>query len=181
MSESDVTSRSDPGLVMDYSPLYRLPRSIVYLVPGGAPAVGAAYGAYQEYKSQMARYTSRRDGASRASDRVVQLRLAEAHSAVSQTQAQILADCDEMMGTVRTGSMLPPADAARYAWHITNAADACVSAVRGIFQTLGASVVYSSNPLQRYYRDVLTMRQHGTQDRDRNFTGFSQIELGVQP
>jgi hypothetical protein len=51
--------------------------------------------------------------------------------------------------------------------------------VRLLFETMGASAVYSTNPLQRFYRDVLTMRQHGTQDPGRGALVVARTELGL--
>jgi hypothetical protein len=44
---------------------------------------------------------------------------------------------------------------------------------------MGASAIYSSNPLGRFYRDLIAMRQHGTQDPDRGALLVGAAELGL--
>jgi len=160
------------------SSLYRLPQGLMYLLPGSAPAIGTAKGAFAEYRRQMGKRRPRLDGSSMMQDPLVQKRIAFAKYSIETAELRLMQSINEMMATVESGEEITPEAQARYAWDFMRPADDCLSGVRSIFETMGASVVYSSNPLQRYYRDLLTIRQHGTQDTDRGALGVAKAEMG---
>ena len=177
MDQDAIVAGGGPGLAVNTNPIFTLPRWLVYLGPGAAPAIGAAKGAYAEYKRQVRSYVSKRSNSNKVDDPYVHLRLAEAYTTIARTERQLLASYEQMTETVRNGNPIDPLAARQYASVISESAHECVTAVRGLFETLGASAVYSSNPIQRFYRDLLTMRQHGTQDRNQTFARLGRDEL----
>jgi len=168
-----------PGLAVNTGPLYRIPRQLIYLGPGAAPAIGAAKGAYEEFRAQTRSYVSSRTNSNKADDPYVHLRLAEARATIDRVEEQMLTAYRDMMRTVVCGTDLAEQDNVRHSLAVSGVTHECVTAVRGMFEMLGASAIYHSNPMQRFYRDVLAMRQHGTQDRDRFFAAFGKSQLGA--
>ena len=162
------------------APLYRLPQGLMYLLPGAAPAIGAARGAYQVYVQQLLKRRPRMDGKSASEDPFVQTRLARAKLLIDTAEERMMSSIDEMMETTVCGKDMEPGDFARFMWDFSRPGEECVEAVRLLFETMGASAVYSTNPLQRFYRDVLTMRQHGTQDPGRGALVVARTELGLR-
>lgn len=167
-----------PGLAVNTGSLYRIPRQLIYLGPGAAPAIGAARGAYEEFKSQTRSYVSSRSNSNKADDPFVHLRLAEAHATIDRVEERMLAAYREMMQTVVDETEITDDDTVRHSLAVSGVTHECVTAVRGMFEMLGASAIYDTNPMQRFYRDVVAMRQHGTQDRDRFFAAFGKSQLG---
>ena len=98
---------------------------------------------------------------------------------IDVAEQRVMSDVHEMTATVMDGREIAPEDFARYMWDFTRPAEQCVEAAGLLFETLGAGAVYSTNPLQRFYRDILTMRQHGTQDPNRGALAVGRSELGV--
>jgi 3-hydroxy-9,10-secoandrosta-1,3,5(10)-triene-9,17-dione monooxygenase len=173
--------RDESAPRLNDAPLYRLPQGLMYLLPGAAPAVGSAKGAYQVYVQQLLKRRPRMDGKAASEDPFVQIRLARAKLLIETAETRMMSSIDAMMETIACGKDLDPGDFARYMWDFSRPGEECVEAVRLLFETMGASAVYSSNPLQRFYRDILTMRQHGTQDPARGALAVARAELGLTP
>lgn len=177
MDQDVITARTGPGLAVNTNPIFTLPRGLIYLGPGAAPAVGAAKGAMNEFIQQIRDYISKRTNTNKANDPYVHLRLAEAHTTITRAERQLVETYREITRTALGGNTIAPLDNDRYAAAISETAHECITAVRGLFETLGASAVYASNPIQRYYRDLITMRQHGTQDRNQHFARLGRTDL----
>ncbi len=167
------------ALRINDAPLYRLPQSLMYLLPGAAPVIGAARGAYRTFIDQIKARRPRLDGKTAIEDPMVQSRVAKARMLIDVAEERMMSGVTEMTATVNEGREIAQEDFARYLWDFSRPAEQCVEAARLLFETLGASAVYSSNPLQRFYRDILTMRQHGTQDPDRGALAVARSELGL--
>ena len=161
------------------APLYRLPQGLMYILPGAAPVIGAAHGAYASFIAQIKKRRPRLDGKSAMEDPFVQSRVARAKLLIDRAELQVMRSIDEMTATVEAGDTIGAADFARYLWDFSRPGEECSEAVRLLFETMGASAVYATNPLQRFYRDVLTMRQHGTQDPIRGGLAVAKSELGL--
>ena len=179
LSRAEIRDANGPGSVLNTNPLFKLSHAAIYCAAGSGPAIGAAKGAYREFLQQINGYVRRLDGKNKATDPIVQLHIAEAQSLVNNAEQRIMRNFADMYAAVCAGETIPIAEKARHVWDLSQAADDCVSAVREIFETRGASAVYTSNELQRYYRDVITMRQHGTQERDSRAVALAQAELGL--
>jgi 3-hydroxy-9,10-secoandrosta-1,3,5(10)-triene-9,17-dione monooxygenase len=161
------------------APLYRLPQSLMYILPGAAPVIGAARGAYGTFVQQLKKRRPRLDGKSAMEDPFVQARVARARLLIDTAEERVMNSIFEMTETVTKGKDIAQEDFARYLWDFSRPGEECSAAVRLLFETMGASAVYSTNPLQRFYRDILTMRQHGTQDPDRGALAVARSELGL--
>ncbi len=164
---------------LNCGPLYKVPRPLIYQVPGGAPALGAVKAAYQEFLRQTKAYVSRRSGTSPIDDPHVQVRVSSAKRIIESSEYLMTKALRDVTDCVYAGEELSEELLARATRDVGQVADDCVTAMRLIFECLGASVVYSSNPLQRYYRDILTARQHGTQNPYRGATAFARSEMGL--
>ncbi len=161
------------------APLYRLPQLLMYILPGAAPVIGAAKGAFGVYLQQLKKRRPRLDGKSAMEDPFVQERLARSKWLIDTAELRVMNGINEMTQTVMEGGSVSQEDIARYLMDFSRPGEACGEAIRLIFETMGASAVYSSNPLQRYLRDILTMRQHGTQDPGRGALAVARAELGL--
>lgn len=173
-----LIAKAGPGLAVNTSPLYQLPYGAMYIGPGSAPAIGAGWGFYQEFLAKAAQTVRRTDGVRLSEDRLIMWRLAEAHARLSDMEIVMLHRYRELYAKVCAGQTLSPEEQALAAFDLSRCGGAAVDAVTSLMPSLGAGVVYSGNTLQRFYRDVLTMRQHGTQDPDNNFAKVIAAQFG---
>lgn len=173
-----LRANAGPGLKVNTSPLYRLPQMTVYIGPGSAPAIGAAYGFLEEFKRQSAARVRRNDGTNLGQDRIVELRVAEGGAKLRAMENTLLTAYRQMYEIVCSGRDLTPEEGAIFTYDLSRAAMNVTDVAYDLMPLLQAGVVYQSNPLQRYYRDLLTMRQHGTQDVTLTMTGAAAAEYG---
>lgn len=159
------------------APLYHLPQLLMYILPGAGPVIGATTGAYEIYVEQLKNRRPKLDGTLAKNDPFVQDRLARAKWAVDGARARVIAGMDEMMEIVESGRELTQDEIGRLLMDFSMPGTVCGQAALLLFETMGASAVYQTNPLQRYLRDILTMRQHGTQDPTRGTQMVAQTAL----
>jgi 3-hydroxy-9,10-secoandrosta-1,3,5(10)-triene-9,17-dione monooxygenase len=175
----DLMNSTGPGMAINDRPLFHIPHGSVYSSAGAGPAIGAARGAYQEYLTQIATYVRRNTGQNKAEDPMTHLRIADAESLIEGAESRCVWAFQDMYAKAVAGEEITLPNRAHYIWRMSQAADDCVTAVRRLFESRGASAVFSSNPLQAFYRDIIVMRQHGTQDRDARASTLARAELGL--
>ncbi len=178
-ARQDLMNSTGPGMAINDRPLFHIPHGAVYGSAGAGPAVGVAKAAYREYLAQIATYITRRTGVNKAEDPLTHLRIGDAQSLIEAAESRTVWAYNDMYAKAEAGEEITLYDRAHYSWRMAQAADDCVTAVRRLFESRGASAVFLSNPLQAYYRDVIVMRQHGTQDRDLRTAALARAELGL--
>jgi 3-hydroxy-9,10-secoandrosta-1,3,5(10)-triene-9,17-dione monooxygenase len=178
-ARQDLMNATGPGMAINDRPLYRIPHGAVYGSAGAGPAVGVAKAAYSEYLAQISTYITRRTGQNKAEDPFTHLRIGDAQALIEAAELRTVWAYEDMYAKAAAGEPITLQDRAHYSWRMAQAADDCVTAVRTLFESRGASAVFLSNPLQAYYRDIITMRQHGTQDRDARASTLAKAELGL--
>lgn len=175
----DLMNSTGPGMAINDRPLFHIPHGAVYGSAGAGPAIGAAKGAYREYLKQIATYVRRGTGQNKALDPLTHLRIGDAESLIEAAESRTVWAYKDMYAKAVAGEEITLSNRAHYSWRMAQAADDCVTAVRSLFESRGASAVFSANSLQGYYRDVIVMRQHGTQDRDLRTGALARAELGL--
>lgn len=178
-ARQDLMNSTGPGMAINDRPLFHIPHGAVYGSAGAGPAVGVAKAAYREYLAQIATYITRRTGVNKAEDPLTHLRIGDAQSLIEAAESRTVWAYNEMYAKAQAGEEITLYDRAHYSWRMAQAADDCVTAVRRLFESRGASAVFLNNPLQAYYRDIIVMRQHGTQDRDARTVALARAELGL--
>jgi 3-hydroxy-9,10-secoandrosta-1,3,5(10)-triene-9,17-dione monooxygenase len=170
----------DPDMeLINDAPLYHLPQLLMYILPGAGPVIGAAKGAYELYIEQLKNRRPKLDGTLAKDDPFVQDRLARSKWMVDGAEMRVMRGIDEMMDIVEGGGELTDDQIGRLLMDFSMPGTVCGQAAQLLFETMGASAVYQTNPLQRYLRDILTMRQHGTQDPTRGAHMVAQSELNA--
>lgn len=177
-SRLDLMNSTGPGMAINDRPLFHIPHGAVYGSAGAGPAIGAAKGAYREYLTQIATYV-KRTGQNKATDPMTHLRLSDAQSLIEAAESRTVWAYKDMYAKACAGEQITLQNRAHYSWRMAQAADDCVTAVRRMFESRGASAAFLSNPLQSFYRDVIVARQHGTQDRDARTSALAAAELGL--
>lgn len=159
---SDVAKGIIPGWEVNDRPLYHMPwMGGIFTYAIAAPAIGAAVGALNEYVQQTRTRVGAYGGPPVALNPGVQYRLAEALADVEDARLRMRATWDEFYAAVEGGATLvPPHLQARTRYEGARAISRCLHAVLSVFEVAGGSVMHNSNPIQRYLRDLLAMRNH---------------------
>lgn len=176
-----LLAKGGPGLEVNTGPLYQVPQGVVYTTVAAAPALGAGWAFYEEFKVQASRYKRRVDQALFSQEKTVLLRMADARAALSD--AEIVSTFRQREAYERTIADDPMSqeELARSIFDISRCARAAQFVASLLMPNLTAGVVYDSNPLQRLYRDILTARQHGTQNVDLTGVTVAGVEMGLPP
>jgi 3-hydroxy-9,10-secoandrosta-1,3,5(10)-triene-9,17-dione monooxygenase len=159
---SDVARGIIPGWQVNDRPLYHMPwMGGIFTYAIAAPAIGAAVGALGEYVEQTRSRVSAYGGPPVSLNAGVQYRLAEAMADVEDARLRMRATWDEFYGAIDAGApLVPPQLQARTRYEGARAISRSLHAVLSVFEVAGGSVMHMSNPIQRYLRDLLAMRNH---------------------
>lgn len=179
-----LLAKAGPGLEGHSSPLYQMPQGVLYTAIAGAPALGAGWGFYDEFLAQAGRYRLRADHTRRASNAVLTespttvQRIARAHGILAESERRTLGAQRTAYERTAAGDPLSPLEFTRAVYDVARCAESSVEVAGLLLPALTAGVVYRRNPLQRFYRDVLTARQHGTQNVELAAASMTNTELG---
>lgn len=178
-----LLAKAGPGLIGNDSALYHMPQGILYTAIAGAPALGAGWGFYDEYIRQARRYKLRADHTRRASGAVLTespttvQKIARARALLDESERRTLGAQRQAYERTVAREPMTSAEITTAIFDVARCAEASVEVVGLLLPTLTAGVVYRHNPLQRYYRDVLTARQHGTQNTEIAAASMTNTEL----
>ena len=175
----DAFLLNHPGRAINGAPLYRLPFALIFRFGITAPAIGAAQGALDAFRTQTAGRLSLMDQSRVAEDPFMQQRLAESAAEIGAAHARMLAIFAEMMRFARAGEEIPLENRARYRWDGGKAIEWSVTAVDRLFEASGGRALFLANPVQRAWRDVHAMRAHAGNNPERAAMVFARSELGL--
>jgi 3-hydroxy-9,10-secoandrosta-1,3,5(10)-triene-9,17-dione monooxygenase len=173
-----LLARLGPGLRTNTGPLYRSPQGYLYNVVAGAPAVGAAWAFYAEFVAQMRKVVRRFDNIALAEERVQLIRLARTRVAIEEQERNVLDTLARGYRQAQEGVVPDELELARGIYDMSRVTTPCLEVAHELFPALSASAVSERNPLQRLYRDLLTARQHFTQNTDFTAATAGNLELG---
>ena len=116
-----------------------------------APAIGIAQGAIDEFTARLIGTSGR----PRAADSpLVQVRIAESAAEVDAARALLHADMEEAQWKGEHDRQITSLDLARWGRDKAYAMKLAVQATGRVFELAGGHALYTSDPLQRMYRDV---------------------------
>jgi 3-hydroxy-9,10-secoandrosta-1,3,5(10)-triene-9,17-dione monooxygenase len=166
-----------PGWTLNPGPLYRMPWMNMFSWAIAAPALGAATGLIDTYRRQTTSRVGAFGGPPVGKNLAVQMRLAEATASVEiQTRSMIAAWHDLYAMAARDGTVEPVA-AARSRYAGARTITESLTAALTVFSQAGGGAMNVDNPLQRYLRDLLAMRNHPMAALDRFAAEQMAIEL----
>jgi len=172
-----LLAKLGPGLRRNTAPLYQVPQGYLYGLVAGAPALGAAWAFYEEFKRQAKLYVRRFDGAVLSEERVQLIRLADARVTLEDQQRAVLFLLRDAYERAGRGEGHTPLELGRGIYDVARVARATLSVAQDLFPSLTAGAVYEANPLQRQYRDLIVARQHFTENTDFAAVTAANLEL----
>ena len=173
----DMVEGTGPGAAANEHPMYQTP--LMAGVEGllCVSVVGAAIGAYEEYRDWTRAKTATFGGHQVAGSAEVQRRLSDAAADIDASRAVLEAN----FARADAGgpfTLLERARARRdWAWIALTAQ----RGVDGLMQAGGARVLFDENPVQRVWRDVHAISTHMGLNPFTAGVNFGRVELGLGP
>ena len=176
---SDVSRGLIPGWEVNDRPLYHMPwMAGIFTYAIAAPAIGAATGALDAFVEQTRTRVGAYGGQPVAASPAVQFRLAHALAEVEDARMRMRSTWDEFYGLACSGTRLIPPDLqARSRYEGARAMTKCLYAVLEVFEVAGGGVMHLSNPIQRFLRDLLAMRNHPMGGLEASAGPYARVQL----
>ena len=173
----DAYNFASPGQALNDGPVYRLPFGCVFAFCVAVPAIGAAQGALDAYRSEMREKVAVYDGGKVADDPLAQRRIAEATVEIDAGRAELREVWGALWALAEAGEPIPLDLRARARWTSANLVQRGMKAVDLLFDASGGRAIYLHNPIQRFFRDVHAMRAHAINNPDKASRIFGHTEL----
>jgi alkylation response protein AidB-like acyl-CoA dehydrogenase len=141
-------------------PLYRLPVFFTFCSSLGPLALGIARGAIDCFVELMATKVDRVAGTALRERLTVQERVAKAEAAVRSARAFLYEMVHEVWDTVEQGAALTERQLALFSLANMHAVAAGAQAVDLVYHAAGTSAIFTTNLLERFFRDIHVATQH---------------------
>ena len=156
-----------PGWAINPGPLYRVPWMNIFSWAIAAPALGAATGLIETSRRQTLHRVGAFGGPPVAKNVAIQLRLADAISSVDALRRSMITGWQEIDDAIRRDGNADRVAAARSRYAAARTINESLAAALTVFSQAGGGAMHLDNPLQRYLRDLLAMRNHPMAALDR--------------
>jgi alkylation response protein AidB-like acyl-CoA dehydrogenase len=182
---SDTRAGTSPGARHHDNPIYRLPLLMLGASMLASTAIGAAKGALAAYLEMTTGRKTRGalagGGLRMIEFATVQLRLAEAASAVEAAELILLTDMRAAMQKLRAGEEITVADRIRSRRNQAYVTRLAVQAVEALNASTGGYGLHLDNPVQRAWRDANAVARHVSLNWDAVGTMYGQHVFGLEP
>ncbi|MFJ8063663.1 acyl-CoA dehydrogenase family protein [Psychrobacillus sp. NPDC096426] len=164
-----------PGRRINTSLLYSYPLFAAMPVSLSSSLIGASIGAYEQWRETM------RSKVNKSNEKVAdfthqQIRIAEVSATITAAEALL----EKTIIRLTTGETIDIYEKLVNRRNYGYVARLCNQAVKAIVDNAGASMIYESNPLQRYWRDVQASSLHYAFNLDMLGELFGKMELGIE-
>ncbi|MBS0642511.1 MAG: flavin-dependent monooxygenase [Proteobacteria bacterium] len=156
----DVYHQADPGFAINDRPLYRLPWHLMFCNAIAAPSIGAAVGALRAFVDNNRVRVPAMGGPPVAQNPAMHRRLAQSMTEVEATRARVEATWRTFLGMAEAGEEIPYLQRVQCKYEAAHALAVCPRAVYEVLEMNGGRTMHADTPLQRFYRDLLAMRNH---------------------
>jgi 3-hydroxy-9,10-secoandrosta-1,3,5(10)-triene-9,17-dione monooxygenase len=179
LSFNDTARCVCPGQEFNSSPLYKIPYGSIFTYAITTPVIGMATGAYDAHTTYMQERVRASYGVRAAEDPHSQVRVAVAASDLDYAWLALQADMNELMDLVTAGERLPLRLRLRVRRDQVRGTELAIHAVDRLFENSGGRAIYTSNPIQRFWRDAHAGRVHAINDPERALTMYGKGEFGL--
>jgi 3-hydroxy-9,10-secoandrosta-1,3,5(10)-triene-9,17-dione monooxygenase len=178
---TDVFHGTDPGFTVNDRPFFRLPWRLVFATTIAAPAIGAAIGAVDAFIDENRNRVSAYGGPPVAKNPALHRPLAHALVQVDAARTRVHATWTYFLSRLQSGQTIPYERRAQCLFEMAYAHTSCTGAIYELMGVNGGRTMQDSSPLQRFFRDLLAMRNHPAANLEFSTGLYAQAELGVEP
>lgn len=175
---ADLGAGRAPGASVHSGGLYRLPYDSVWPFSLAGAALGAARGALAVFTSATEKRLSGLNEVAQAGNGTALARLAKAGAQIDAAEALLLKDTTEA-DTADESATFDALTRARRSRDLAYAVQELRAAVNTLYEASGGSGVYSSEPMQRWWRDVNTAAEHVAFTWDLASVAFGRAAVGL--
>jgi 3-hydroxy-9,10-secoandrosta-1,3,5(10)-triene-9,17-dione monooxygenase len=180
LSFGDTARCFGPGQEQNTAALYRIPYGSIFPYSITTPIIGMATGAYDAHVSYMReRVRAAYAGVRAAEDPYSQVRVARAAADVDAAWNALTTNMTELMTLARAGEKLPMRLRLRVRRDQVRGTELAIQAVDRLFENSGGRSIYTSHPIQRYWRDAHAGRVHAINDPERALSMYGRGEFGL--
>jgi 3-hydroxy-9,10-secoandrosta-1,3,5(10)-triene-9,17-dione monooxygenase len=178
---TDVYHGTDPGFAVNDRPYFRLPWRLVFATTIATPAIGAAAGAVDAFIEQNRSRVSAYGGPPVAENPALQRPLAHALTEVDAARARVRATWTEFLSHLELGQPIPYERRAQCLYEMAFAHNSCTGAVYELMGVNGGRTMDAGGTLQRFFRDLLAMRNHPAANLEFSAALYARAKLGLAP
>ncbi len=164
---------------------YLHPFGTVFCGSVSAAIVGFTQGAIDTYVEQMSTRTLSANASMKAANvnPAVRDRLGHAVGLMRSSRARLMQVMAESGEYAYRRELVPEDQRVGHVLDISRVGNECTEAVLKLFPALGARGLYTSNPMQRFVRDIIAASNHMTQNIDDSagFTGARMLGTELPP
>ena len=177
----DNYNGTDPGLAINDRPYYRLPWRLVFGYCIAAPAAGAAVGALEAFIANNRDRHSAHGAQPVARNSALHRPLARALAVIGMVRQGFSATWTELQARAFAGESISYERRTEAFYAATLVHDACSEAVYQLMGVNGGRTMNADAALQRFFRDLLAMRNHPAANIEMSSGLYAQAMLGVPP
>jgi 3-hydroxy-9,10-secoandrosta-1,3,5(10)-triene-9,17-dione monooxygenase len=175
VNTAEFDGRPTPGSSINPGYIYRLPLWSVFPYNVSTPALGIARGAIDAYVTYMGSRPERANLVPR------QLRISESSAELDAAEALWLSNAATLERLGPTAGPWPPLLMAKIRRDLAYATMLCTRSVDRLALALGAHGMLEDTPVQRAFRDVHAVANHGANNWDLMAVPFARELLGLPP
>lgn len=175
---ADLGAGRAPGAALHTGGLYRLPYDSVWPFSLAGAALGAARGALATFTAAAQKRITPLPEVAQASNGTALARLGKAGAQIDAAEALLLKNTEEA-DSAEESATFDTLTRARRSRDLAYAVQELRQAVNGLYEASGGSGVYSSEPMQRWWRDVNTAAEHIAFTWDLASVAFGRAAIGL--
>ena len=158
-----------------------MPWSAVFPYAIGSPAIGAALGALHSFIDNNRERVSVAGGRTVSTSSALHLRLAELLTDVEAARTRLVLTWQDFLARVTRGEEVPYVLRTRCRYEVAHAIAQCTNAVYRVLEVNGGRTMNAGEAFQRYFRDLVAMRNHIAATLELNASTYALAILGAKP
>lgn len=166
-----------PGNEHNPSTLYKIPFGQIFVRSVSTTSLGITEAALDFYRSVTGTKVGASDGSKAGEDPLAQMTCTRAATAVDRNTLVLRRNFDELMDAVQAGGVSLERRAAMR-WDSSQAVEACVAAVDGMFTAAGGRAIFTNSPMHRWFCDIHGARAHYANRPDGPGRNYGRVLLG---
>lgn len=177
---ADVIQGTAIGASLSANPSYRIPLVPYLSYTAAAPALGIGFGALDQFTNYLQQRTMM--GGEKQKDKVsAHARLGEAQVALAAAEALLDRGVADLLQKAKSGHPFSIEDRVAYRAEACYIATIAKRSVDSMLEAAGAKAQFETHPLQRFQRDINTLRGHVVFDMDSTMEVQGRVLLGLEP
>lgn len=169
-----------PGTLLSDNTMYRIPLVPYLSYTAAAPALGIGLGALDAFRDYLSERISM-VGEKHLDKPAAQIRLAEGDIELKAAGALLDSGVKRLLDCARRGVSFTVDERASYRAEACYIATMAKRAVDSLCEASGARAQFEDHPLQRFQRDINTLRGHVVFDLDTTMEMYGRVLLGLGP